>query len=271
MTITYQLSKFHGLGNDFLVLLGPEPQRASRLAVLWCDRRTGVGADGLIIGAPEIGYDARFILYNADGSRAEMSGNGIRCLAQALVRAGADPATGLRIATDAGDRVIDVTPSSDPSVICATVDMGLAELIEAPSTWHLLDVSADRPVMHVSVGNPHAVVLTDDVAAVELAELGRLVPNINLEIIEPGPGSGAITMRVHERGAGITPACGTGAVASAYAASTWGIVDSEEVVVHQPGGSARVRIGERLTLIGPSIHIADLTVTIREDQGEVSA
>jgi diaminopimelate epimerase len=123
-----------------------------------------------------------------------------------------------------------------------------------------------RPVSHLAVGNPHSVVAVDSVSAVDLLALGRLVPQINLEIIEPGPQPDAITMRVHERGVGLTQACGSGACAAAWAASNWGMVanDVDEIVVHMPGGSAKVRMHQpstgRVTLVGPATFVATVTV-----------
>ena len=100
--------------------------------------------------------------------------------------------------------------------------------------------------------------------AVDLVHLGSLVPHINLEVIEQGPETNAITMRVHERGAGVTRACGTGACAAADAALTWGLVPRsvEHVIVHMDGGDARVRISDdrRATLIGPAVFIASVSV-----------
>jgi diaminopimelate epimerase len=123
-----------------------------------------------------------------------------------------------------------------------------------------------RPVSHVSLGNPHSVVGVEEVAFVDLGRLGSIVPQVNLEIIEQGPGINAITMRVHERGAGITRACGTGACAAADAALSWGLVPKsvDEVVVHMDGGVARVRISDdrRATLIGPAAYIATVTVPV---------
>ena len=109
---------------------------------------------------------------------------------------------------------------------------------------------------------------TVDVAVVPLKELGERVPMVNLEIIEPGPESNAITMRVHERGAGITQACGTGACASAWAAVQWGLVSGKanDVVVHMDGGDVRVRVNDpapgRVTLIGPSEHLLSTTAVL---------
>jgi diaminopimelate epimerase len=126
-----------------------------------------------------------------------------------------------------------------------------------------------RPVAHLSVGNPHSVVGVEDVAVVDLVGLGGVVPYVNLEIIEPGPEPHAITMRVHERGAGVTEACGTGACASAWAAASWGLVPGNigEILVHMEGGDAKVRLHHtpaltRATLIGPAELIATIQVEL---------
>ena len=262
------LTKHHGLGNDFLVLFAaggavPElPALARRL----CARRRGVGADGVIVATAEDGVDVRMVLYNADGSRAEMSGNGIRCLAQAVAarRGDLDP---LRIATDAGIRTVHLTATEDPATILAAVDMGEVTDLTAPSDWASLGVHPDRPVAHLGLGNPHTVVGVDDVAAVDLVALGARLPDVNLEVVEPGPERNALTMRVHERGAGITEACGTGAAAAAWAAARWGLVDagSEELLVHMDGGSATVALHRpapgRVTLTGPATFVATIEVT----------
>ena len=125
-----------------------------------------------------------------------------------------------------------------------------------------------RPVSHLTLGNPHTVVGVDDVASVDLLALGGVVPYVNLEIVEPGPEPHAITMRVHERGAGITEACGTGACASAWAADQWGLAvrNEGEILVHMDGGDARVRLHHpspgRVTLIGPAQFIATISVDV---------
>jgi diaminopimelate epimerase len=114
------------------------------------------------------------------------------------------------------------------------------------------------------------VVASDDVAAVDLARLGALVPQVNLEVVAPGPEPDAVTMRVHERGAGITEACGTGACAAAWAATRWGLVDRDagEITVHMDGGDARVRLAARgpgqVTLVGPSTYVA--TILLEEPE-----
>lgn len=263
--MTLELTKHHGLGNDFLVVFDPPVDDLAELARRLCDRRRGVGADGLLIGTQVDGYTARMTLHNADGSKAEMSGNGIRCFAHALAMRteSLEPQT---ILTDAGPRLVHLFATDRQDTIEASVDMGQVTSIGAPDGWDAIGCDPHRPVEHLSLGNPHTVVGVDEVAVVDLLTLGRQVPGTNLEIVEPGPELHGITMRVHERGAGITEACGTGACASAWAARSWGLVPASatEIVVHMDGGSAKVHIDEpsvgRVTLIGPSVFVAHVTV-----------
>jgi diaminopimelate epimerase len=259
------LTKHHGLGNDFLVAFHPGVDDLPALARRVCERRRGIGADGLLIGESAAGFAAQMVLYNADGSRAEMSGNGIRCFAQALAarRGDLDPQT---ILTDVGPRRVELQPTEDPLTIMASVDMGIVGDLPAPDGWAAIGTNPDRPVAHLDLGNPHTVVGVDDVTAVDLLALGRQVPQVNLEIVQPGPEHDAITMRVHERGAGITEACGTGAAAAAWAAAGWGLVDRDvdELVVHMDGGSARVALHRpqpgRVTLTGPATFVGTIEV-----------
>ena len=255
------------MGNDFLVVFHPHVDDLSALARRLCDRRRGIGADGLLIGESEPGYAARMVLFNSDGSRAEMSGNGIRCFAQALARRRGDMAPQC-ILTDAGDRLVTLYATDDADVIEAAVDMGPVESINEPDNWQRIGIDPLRPISHLSVGNPHAVVGVEDVAVVDLLTLGAIVPEINLELVELGPEPHAITMRVHERGAGITEACGTGACASAWAALSWGLVDPalREITVHMDGGDAKVRVHDpkkgHVTLVGPAVFVASITVNL---------
>ncbi len=264
---TLNLTKHHGLGNDFLVAFHPGIDDLAALARRVCDRRRGIGADGLLVAESHEGYAARMTLYNADGSRAEMSGNGIRCFAQALAGQRGDLSDQL-ILTDAGERLVVLDPTDDPATITARVEMGEVSTLDEPAGWSALGCHPDRPVAHLSLGNPHSVVGVDEVAVVDLAQLGAQVPQINLEIIEPGPEPNAVTMRVHERGAGITEACGTGACAAAYAARSWGLVARAEanVVVHMDGGTATVSFDadapERAILTGPATYVATLEIEV---------
>jgi diaminopimelate epimerase len=242
------LTKHHGLGNDFLVLLGGEATPAMARAL--CDRRTGIGADGLLWGAPTTdGADVTMVLYNADGSRAEMSGNGIRCLAQA-VAAGRD--ADLRIATDAGLRRVEVRQDG-PGRIQARVDMGAVTKATVPP----IDLGA-KDLAGASVGNPHVVALYPDVASRDAAADGFAQTDRNVEFVVVGPGD-EVRMRVVERGVGETQACGTGACAAAWAAHGWGLV-GDRVTVRMPGGDADVELGETVHLTGPAVYVADIEV-----------
>jgi diaminopimelate epimerase len=208
-------------------------------------------------------------LINADGSVAEMSGNGIRCLAQAeAMRRNQERGT-LVIETDGGLRTVEwgatATSARHQGVIEASVDMGPA--VTGPA--------ADRPAPTVAgerkratfdLGNPHLVVLVDDPAAIDLAVQGAeqeaaFDQGMNVHFVAPTAGEDdAMTMRVWERGAGITEACGTGATAVARAAHDWGLV-GERVTVHMPGGDVQVLVGEPMVLRGPSAFIAGIVVT----------
>ena len=268
---TVVLTKHHGLGNDFLVLDLDQVDHESDWAMVareLCDRRTGVGADGLLLMKRLGERHLEMTLHNSDGSRAEMSGNGIRCLVQAAHRADGSPdAAVYAVDTDAGRREVAVIGRPDGSMTQLRVDMGEVTDLPTPEGWDTLQCHPDRPVRHVSLGNPHSVVGVDDVDAVDLIELGSFVPQVNLEIIEPGPENDAITMRVHERGAGVTMACGTGACAAAEAAKAWGLVPAsvDEVLVHMQGGDARVAVDpatRRVTLTGPSVFVASVSVVL---------
>jgi len=274
------VTKHNGLGNDFLVLDQRETSALSNAQVAeidwpnmarnWCNRKTGIGADGLLLLGHTDANTLTMRLYNSDGSLAEMSGNGIRCLAQAAHMADDLKTEAIySVDTDAGERRVVVTPqANDSQTVDASVDMGPIGTLLEPTGWATLECDPMRPVMHISVGNPHSVVGVEDVAIVPLKELGEKVPQINLEIIEPGPEVNAITMRVHERGAGITQACGTGACASAWAAVQWGLVpkSASEVIVHMDGGDVKVRVNEpksgSVTLVGPAQFMAKHVVEI---------
>jgi diaminopimelate epimerase len=233
-----RLTKHHGLGNDFLVAVG-EPVDGE-LARALCARHTGIGADGLI-GAVRT-EPVTMHLYNADGSRAEMSGNGIRCLAQALVDAGWAAEGELAIATDAGLKVLQVEPERAPGLRWVSVDMGPA-VETGPEGW-------------VSMGNPHQVIVVDHLGPGSAPPAGSA--DRNVELVTPGPEPDAITMRVWERGVGETQACGTGAAAAAHVAHRLGLVGAH-VTVHQPGGDAIVDLEpDTIVLTGPAQRIATI-------------
>ena len=269
-----RLTHHHGLGNVFLVADTRQVVNGVALndtaidwvkgAMMWCDPVSGVGADGLLL-LGGTGPEMTMRLINADGSDAEMSGNGIRCLVQAGFLAENAHFSSVNVSTAAGIRVVDLVEKVDDHTVMLSVSMGLVSPLEEPEHWGRLECHPDRPVRHLSLGNPHSVVGVDDVDAVDLVDLGQRVPHINLEIVAPGPEPDAITMRVHERGVGITQACGTGACAAAEAALTWGLVaqSAQAVTVHMPGGDALVQVNRDTTeaiLTGPAVFIGDVMV-----------
>lgn len=253
------LTKHHGLGNDFLVVLDPEGVVTvdASMARALCDRRTGVGADGLLWAGPGVREaDVTMTLHNADGSRAEMSGNGIRCLAQAVARSRRVDAVDLAVATDAGLRRVQVTPGDDRTVH-VRVDMGPVTAADAPD---LPELRGAKDVLGAAVGNPHVVALFADRDALDAAADGFAMTDRNVEFVLAGPGPDELTMRVVERGAGETQACGTGACAAAWAAQRWGLV-GDRVTVHMPGGAAIVELdGATSHLTGPAVLVADVEV-----------
>ena len=253
------LTKHHGLGNDFLVaFVDALPEDAPELARALCHRTRGVGADGLILalpGDPAAGADIAMVLFNSDGSRAELSGNGIRCLAQAVVRRRGRGAE-LSIGTDAGIRAVSVEAGDDPAVAQVRVDMGPVRLGPAPES---VDYSNGLRFAAADVGNPHLVIQVADAAAADPAadgpELSRLAGGVNVEFISPRADGRGIDLRVWERGVGVTEACGTGACAAAHAAHGWGLTGTI-VLVAMPGGDVMVELGDTAVLTGPAVFIA---------------
>jgi diaminopimelate epimerase len=236
-----RFEKYHGLGNDFLVLLdlGDKcPVDAAAVRAL-CDRHRGVGADGVIRVTPGPTME----LFNADGSRAEMSGNGIRCLAMAMVDAGLSGPE-MVVQTDAGPRRVTVDDDG-----WASVDMGMAK-IDAKGVG----------LAFVDMGNPHTVVEVEDLSRLAIAKRAAEWTGRNVEFVVIGPGTEELSMRVWERGVGETLACGTGACAAVAAAFVWGKV-GPHVTVHQPGGAATVHLeSDSIVLSGPADHIATVEV-----------
>lgn len=207
---------YAGLGNAFAIVFGALVNEDEAREI--CAR---LGIDGVISAtAGTAGADVTMLLRNADGSRAEVSGNGLACLGRAAVDAGKARGPDVIVDTDAGRRRVHVGGN-------VTVDMGEPVVKEA-----------DDGALFVDVGNPHLVYQSGDVVA-----LGQAHLDTNVEVITRRGGD-EIEMKVHERGVGLTDACGTGAYASAAAAREWGWV-GDRVTVHQPGGDALVDLGAR--------------------------
>jgi diaminopimelate epimerase len=183
-------------------------------------------------------------LLNADCSPAEMSGNGLRCLVQAAVLAGWVTGPDVTVATAAGVRHAHIEGDF------VRVDMGPVKV-----------EGDDGDDMLLNVGNPHRVRRVPEPDAYDLAGAGAQHPDVNLEVIAAGGGD-TVKMRVHERGAGETLACGTGACAVSVAASRWGLVSGTCVTVRQPGGDAEVDITDtdHVQLAGPVTYIGAIEI-----------
>lgn len=275
-------TKGHGTGNDFIIIADPEGQlelTAEQVAVL-CDRHFGIGADGVLRvvrssaipeGATALAEepDAEWFMdyRNADGSVAEMCGNGIRVFAHYLVRSGLasiEPGSTLPIGTRAGVR--DVTLS----VSGYQVDLGAWKLSGDDPLVRADGLTVTRPGLGIDVGNPHVVVALASDAELGLLELTRtpeLEPappaGANVEFVVPGEplvrdGIGHVRMRVFERGVGETLSCGTGVAATALAVRYWaGAQAPDNWQVEVPGGTLGVRMfpaedGEHVALSGPA-------------------
>lgn len=261
-----RLTKHHGLGNDFLVVLdennsGPLDV-GSDVARRLCDRRLGIGADGLIHGADEDGI-VRMHLFNADGSRAEMSGNGIRCLAQAVALARGVDELSTVILTDAGDRRVRVRR---PFPGGHEVRSEMGRIAPGPTVPGAVEERLEGArYVTLDVGNPHLVIWTDALDSRRSTEEGswleRQFPEgLNVEYASTGADGTEIDMQVWERGVGLTEACGTGACAVAAAARQWSEA-GDEVTVRMPGGEAHVRlVGDEAVLDGPVHFIGTVEV-----------
>ncbi|MEC7828489.1 MAG: diaminopimelate epimerase [Actinomycetota bacterium] len=261
-----QLTKHHGLGNDFLICLTrEEPDGISELASQICDRRTGIGADGLIVGLPgSNGADLSMVLHNSDGSFAEMSGNGIRCLAQAYAMANNTGPVSLEIDTAGGRRSVAI----DGDGRTAQITVGMGTVGPGPGVHdEIANDLGDSLSGTADLGNPHLVVVVDDHSAMDMTDLGiryeAFYPDgINIEWISvSGKDSNNIDMVVWERGVGASQACGTGATAAAVLAHQWGLVD-REVQVQMPGGVVQVLVGEEPILIGPVEYVGAIEISV---------
>ncbi len=260
-------SKMHGCGNDFVVVHEMEcVDELARLAPAICNRRRGVGADGVLVVLPSDHADLRMRIFNADGSEAEMCGNGIRCAHRYALKYGLRSGTAMVFETLAGPVG---TESAGEQV---RVNMG-PPVLRGPDIPVALDLEriADHPLevggrrlrfTAVSMGNPHAVFHVDELSDELVLGIGPLVERhelfprrVNAEFIQVLD-SGRVRMRVFERGVGETQACGTGACASAVAGILTGRHGSP-VIVELSGGELQVAwdgaAGDPVWMTGPAV------------------
>jgi diaminopimelate epimerase len=244
-------TKMHGIGNDYVYVdcFSQTVHDPAALARRVSPRRTGIGSDGLILICPSSVADCRMEMYNADGSRGEMCGNGIRCVGKYVYEHDLARRESLRIETDAGIKLLQLHVN-DGRVASVTVDMGepILEGTRIPVAAEGRIVHAPLPaggrtyrVTCVSMGNPHCVLFLEDVDDLPLAELGPqferhpfFPQRVNTEFIKV-LGRRELRMRVWERGSGETAACGSGACAAVVAA-VLNEKTERRVAVHLNGG-----------------------------------
>lgn len=279
-----RFTKMHGIGNDYVFvdcfqesILQPE-----KLARIISDRHFGIGSDGLILIKPSAQADFEMVMYNADGSRGEMCGNGIRCAAKYVYEKGLTEKTHMEVETLAGIRKLQLLLEKE-RVTAVKVDMGTpvwaAERI--PVTARGTEVINERiqvggrqyRMTCVSMGNPHCVIFMEEaVDSVEIEKIGpklehhsRFPKRINAEFVNV-LSTKELRMRVWERGSGETLACGTGACAVAVAAAVNGYAQ-DEVTVHLPGGALDIfwnRKEDLVYMTGPAIRVYEGEFTLPE-------
>lgn len=271
---TLRFIKMHGLGNDFVLVNGFQEKiewSMAELARRVCDRRFGIGADGLIFLLPSDVADLKMRMFNPDGSEAEMCGNGIRCLARLAYEEGLVQGTVIRVETLAGIVVPELILEGD-KVSQVRVDMGEPSLFrrEIPMLGEgdtaievLLEVDGKIwKATCLSMGNPHCVIFVPRIEEAPVSELGPklehhpLFPQrTNVEFIEV-QNLREIKMRVWERGAGETLACGSGACAAAVASALTGRTE-REVVVHLPAGDLHIEwaANNHVFMSGPAVRV----------------
>ena len=250
-----KFTKMHGIGNDFVLIDARkeslEGMNLSELGVKLCDRNFGIGADGLLIVSPSSSADVRMTVINADGSEAEMCGNGIRCFAKYIYETMEKKKELISVETLSGI-VIPTIIDHKGKIALVEVDMG------KPRDMKKAKVKNYDAVL-VSMGNPHCVIFTEDTNKIDISKIGPEIENdkmfpkrTNVEFVRVNSKK-EITVKVWERGSGETLACGTGACASVAAGVSSGLLD-RDVLVHLPGGNLDIEWSEddHMILRGPA-------------------
>ena len=271
-----KFTKMQGLGNDYVYVNGFEEriENPSEMAVKVSNRNFGVGSDGLILINPSEKADFEMEMYNADGSRGEMCGNGIRCVAKYVYDYGLTDKTHISVETLGGIKYLDLTVE-DGKVVLVRVDMGspiltpaqipvIADEAEAVAVPILVD-ETEYQMTCVSIGNPHAVIFMDDIEHLEIEKIGpkfehheRFPNRVNTEFVKVLDRQTA-SMRVWERGSGETLACGTGACAVAVACILGGYTENK-VTVKLLGGDLLIewyREQNKIYMTGPAAVVFD--------------
>ena len=271
-----KFTKMEGLGNDYVYIncFSEKVENPEKLAIAMSDRHFGVGSDGVILIKPSDKADFTMDMYNADGSRSEMCGNGIRCVGKYVYDYGLTNKTSISVETLAGIKYLDFV-IKDGKVDMVTVDMG-APILKADQVpvrsdkEQVIDekitvAGVDYHMTCVSMGNPHAVVFVEDVQDFPLEQVGpglekhpRFPKRVNAEFVKILDEE-TIEMRVWERGSGITQACGTGACATAVAAFINELTGRKSDII-MDGGTVTIEWDEasgHILMTGPATKVFD--------------
>ena len=272
-----KFTKMHGCGNDYVYVNGFTEKVADKpkAVVALSDRHFGIGSDGVIFINPSQQADFEMEMYNADGTRAEMCGNGIRCVAKYVYDYGLTDKTSVSVETASGIKYLDLTVENG-KVVLVKVNMG-APILEAAKipvvsekeqviNEPLLVDGKEYRITGVSMGNPHAITYIDDVKGLDIEKIGpkfefhpAFPDRVNTEFVKVLDDH-TVEMRVWERGSGETLACGTGACAVAVASILNGYVKEEEVTVKLLGGDLKIYWDREENLVymtGPAAVVFD--------------
>lgn len=276
-----KFTKMQGIGNDYVYVncFEEDVRNPSQVARFVSDRHFGIGSDGLILICPSEVADCKMVMYNSDGSQSQMCGNGVRCVGKFIHDRGITHKTTVTVETLGGIKTLQLHLTGD-RVSAITVDMG--KPILEPANIPVVSTKErfiDQPVTvrgetvfvtAVSMGNPHAVVFVEDTAGLELTKIGSAYEHhpifperTNTEFIQVLDRDN-LNMRVWERGAGETLACGTGACAALVAAVLTGRCD-REATLHLLGGDLRIRWDEEtdhVFMTGPAEFVFDGEIDI---------
>ena len=279
----FNFTKMHGCGNDYVYVncFEEKIENPPAVARYVSDRHFGIGSDGLIMINPSEVADFEMEMYNADGTRAQMCGNGIRCVAKYVYDYGLTDKTQISVETLGGIKYLDLTVE-DGKVVLVKVDMGKPELKSdlipiISENEKVIDepIEVDGQVYHmtgVSMGNPHTVIYVDDVKNLDLEKIGpkfenheRFPKRINTEFVHCIDRN-TVEMRVWERGSGETLACGTGACAVAVASILNNLTDTR-VTVKLLGGDLQIEWDQKknhVFMTGPAKVVFDGVIDITE-------
>ena len=276
-----KFTKMHGIGNDYVYVncFKEKIEDPKRVAVLVSDRHTGIGGDGLILIKPSKNADFEMDMYNADGSRGAMCGNGIRCVAKYVYDYGLTDKTQISVDTPSGIKYLELTVEND-KVSLVKVNMGEPELLPArvPIVSDKTEVinepieieGKQYKITAVGMGNPHAVTYMEDIDNLDIEKIGPkfefnpIFPDrVNTEFAKVID-ENTVAMRVWERGSGETLACGTGACAVAVASVLNGYT-KDTVTVKLLGGDLRIewnREDNQIFMTGPATVVFDGEIAI---------